>query len=212
MGNNKNFSELLELAKSILDNSDWNEKEKVEYFVSAFSEVQEEGKCPEISVSDLREGLETLKESFWDFVEVEDKGLLNNKSLVDINEKNLAEVVSRTYKRKMYYRYFHNINKASELKEVALNSFWIIKLKPFTVLDNNSCLRLSVNEKFALNLILSQIRYLLGTKNIKFKMPDECFIQDTLYSFKYRDLTKEAIILFVDCLAGSYGITIDSWI
>lgn len=211
MNNRTNYTEHLNLASGILNDSSLSDRDKVEHLVAAFSDIQEEGKCPDISITDLAEGIDALKESFWEFVKIEDQELFENQELVDINEKNLAEVVSRTYKRKVYYRYFHDIKKASELKEVALNSFWIIKLKPFTVLKDDSCLRLSVNEKFALNLILSQIQYLLSIKNKDFVIPDNCFIQDTLYSFKYRDLTKEAIILFVDSLASSYGITIDSW-
>lgn len=174
-------------------------------------------KCPEVPPTYLKDGIDVYIDSFWEFVKVEDKELwrahqMQQSGVVDINARNLAEVISRTYKRKEYYRYFHNITKVSELKETALICFWLIKLKPFTVLDDKSVLRHSVNEKFSLNLILSQIKYLLDSKGMDFKMPDQCFIQDTLYSFKYRDLSKEAMILFVDSVASAYGITIDSWI
>ncbi len=174
-------------------------------------------KCPDVPSEELQEGINSLIYSFWDFVKVEDNELWKNNQAgnckdIDINLRNLSEVVSRTYKRREYYRYFHNITKVSELKHTALTCFWLIKLKPFTVLNNNSPLRLSVNEKFSLNLILSQISYFLTSKGKEFKMPDKCFIQDTLYSFKYRDLSKEAMILFVDSVANAYGITIDSWL
>lgn len=168
-------------------------------------------KCPKIPSEELKEGIETLIDSFWLFVEEEDISLLSDSNSVDINQRNLAEVISRTYKRKEYYKYFHNITNVSELKETALLCFWIIKLKPFTVLIDRSPLRPSANEKFALNLILSQIQHLLSLQGEDFRMLDDCFIQDTLYAFKYRDLSKEAMILYVDSIANAYGITIDSW-
>lgn len=167
-------------------------------------------KCPSISNEDLAEGVNLLQVSFSRFMLVEDPNLKSED--VDVNTRNLAELVSRVYKRMEYYRYFHNITEVSELKRTALIAFWLIKLKPFTVLCNDSPIRISPNEKFALNLILAEIQYLLEEKGKKFDFPEQCFIQDTLYAFKYRDLTKEALILFVDSIAKAYGITIDSWI
>lgn len=167
-------------------------------------------KCPTITDKELADGVNLLQESFALFASIEDP-ILTDKE-VDINSRNLAEVVCRVFKRMEYYRYFHNIDNVSELKRTALHAFWLIKLKPFTVLRNDSPLRVSPNEKFALNLILAQIQYLLSLRGSDFEMPEQCFIQDTLYAFKYRDLTKEALILFVDGLAKTYGITIDSWI
>lgn len=167
-------------------------------------------KCPVITENELASGVNLLQDSFAQFVSIEDPDLTMQD--IDINSRNLAEVVCRVYKRMEYYRYFHNIDNVSELKRTALNAFWLIKLKPFTVLRNDSPLRVSPNEKFALNLILAQIQYLVALRGSDFEMPEQCFIQDTLYAFKYRDLTKEALILFVDGLAKTYGITIDSWI
>lgn len=198
---------------SIIENNSLGVDDIIKRLSALVPHNESKEKCPEISSEDLKNGIETLTASFWEFVKIEDVPLYDNKDTkVYVNFRNLAEIVNRVYKRKEYYRYFHNIDHVSELKETALNCFWIIKLKPFTVLVDDSPLKLSVNEKFALNLILSQIQYLLNEKGRNFHMPDKCFIQDTLYAFKYRDLSKEAMILFVDSIANAYGLTIDSWI
>lgn len=211
-----NKEDYITVLSEIINDESLDKDDVIERLEMLLPEKARKNKCPEISSEELQRGIDTLIESFWQFVKVEDSSIYDAQNLtstsdVNINLRNLAEVISRTYKRKEYYRYFHNIDKVSELKETALNSFWIIKLKPFTVLSDTSPLRPSVNEKFALNLILSQIQYLLNSKGKDFHMPDKCFIQDTLYSFKYRDLSKEAMMLFVDSVANTYGITIDSW-
>ena len=209
--------EYIDALRAITEDEDLSAQDIIRRLGLLIPSESRNDKCPDVPSEYLQEGLDLLIDSFWDFVKVEDSALwttgqLEGSKEVDINLRNLSEVVSRTYKRKEYYRYFHNISKVSELKETALTCFWLIKLKPFTVLNNDSPLRLSANEKFSLNLILSQIKYFLDLKGKEFKMPDKSFIQDALYSFKYRDLSKEAMILFVDSLANAYGITIDSWL
>lgn len=217
MGNNKVENEIkeeyLQVLEGILNERNSIDvsdiKIKLEMLISN-SDTTGMQQCPNMSNSELSKELEELKKIFLEFLRSEDCSVYNNKCY-DINERNLAEAIVRTFKRKEYYKYFHNIPNISELKQASLLSFWIMKLKPFTVLEERSILRVSVNEKFALNIILSTIQYLLSKKQKEFIMPSKSLIQDTIYSFKYRDLSKEAIMMLADSLAYSQGISIDTW-
>lgn len=146
----------------------------------------------------------SIIEKIWNDFIIENDNTINIE--YDINERNLIEVIVRVDKRKDYYNYFHDLNSISEFKETALLCFWIIKLKPFTILKKDSVLRNSTNEMFSLYLIFGIIKRRLDMLNKTFSYPPERYIKDIIYSFKYRDLSKEAMILLVDSLANSYGI------
>lgn len=205
------INEYVDALNDIIKNKD-NGKE---YIVSALHVLIDKdhdvsmAKCPTISNEQLQKEIQSLTDDFKAFVEIEDKNLSDVD--YDINRRNLAEAITRKFKRKEYFKYFHNMQNISELKEVSLLCFWIIKLKPFTVLPEDSKLRASVNEKFAFNLILSTIKFLLDKKGMDFKKPDQSFTQDVIYSFKYRDFSKESMMMLVDSIAYSYGISIDTW-
>ena len=91
---------------------------------------------------------------------------------------------------------FHNDMVTSEYKETALYCYWIIKLRPlWTSPDVKSSER--INEKFALHLYVA----LLKKYNEDFSEKDgisKKHIRELLYSFRYRDLTKEAMILMLE--------------
>ncbi len=212
--NKKTKQEYIETLKDIINNEELS-KEDIRLSLEILltdSNTIEMRKCPNMSNTELSEEMEKIKISFYEFVKGEDENLSQHTEYIDINERNLIEAIVRTFKRKEYYKYFHNIDSISELKQASLLCFWIMKLKPFTVLLDDSLLRASVNEKFALNIILSTIQYLVWSKGLTFKMPDRSLIQDIIYSFKYRDLSKEAIMMLSDSLAYSQGISIDTWI
>ena len=88
-----------------------------------------------------------------DFISINDPDLGVND--VFINKRSLAEVVERVSKRKYYFEIFHQLYHVSEYKEVALYVFWITKLKPFTIVKEESPLCASVNELFSVHMILS---------------------------------------------------------
>jgi len=144
------------------------------------------------------------------FVNANDPDLKEND--VDINKRNIMEVVERINKRKYHYDIYHNMHELSEIRETALLCYWLLKLKPFTVLKEDSKIRDKTNEYFCIYNILSIIEYLTKKAGKDFKMPEGSFIKDAVYIFKYRDLSKEAMILFVSSLAQNYGISIDSYL
>ena len=123
-----------------------------------------------------------------------------------LNKDDLFEVVERVDKRKDYYYYFHEIDDGnmSEYKEVALKSYWIIKLRPFHMINSSSDLHEYVNERFALYLIFSILHKELQNAGRKLRLPSEKYIQDFLYSMKYHDITKEAMIDIVESFAENF--------
>jgi hypothetical protein len=82
-----------------------------------------------------------------------------------------------------------------ELNEGALICFWIIKLTPFHFngIQNNI-----LNSKIALCLFLNVLHYHTQKENIKLNITEK-MVNDIYYTFRFRDLSKEAIMI----LAGS---------
>ncbi len=127
---------------------------------------------------------------------------------IDINEvefdfKLINEVNIRVDKRKDYYMIFHETN-LNEVREAALTAFWILKFKPFLIINpsGNQC-ELNINCGFAAYVILSAAReYILrkygGDKN--FAIDDEEYLQRFRYSLKYWDLSKEALMMIAETL------------
>lgn len=167
-------------------------------------------KYKDLSIEETKKSLNRIVNLWNAFVNSNDNNL--DKSNIDINERNLAEVIERINKRRYHYDIYHNMSELSEIREIALLCYWIVKLKPFTVLDNKSPLRNSANEFFCVYLIMAIIEYLTEKAGKPFEMPSNSLIKDTVYILKYRDLSKEAIILYVSSIAQNYGITIDSFI
>lgn len=72
-----------------------------------------------------------------------------------INSYALIDAIVRVDKRKAYFYCFHNMD-INENKEVALYAYWIIKFKPFVILDNRYNDEKSssyINELFATYII-----------------------------------------------------------
>ena len=119
------------------------------------------------------------------------------------NIQAIRDIIIRVHKRKYYFKVFHKQMITSEYKETALYCYWILKLRPFWINpENDSSER--INEKFALHLYIS----LLKRYNENFSEKDginKMHIRELLYSFRYRDITKESMILmlepyYYDCL------------
>lgn len=123
-----------------------------------------------------------------------------------LNKDDLFEVVVRADKRKDYYYYFHEIDddNMSEYKEVALKAYWIIKLRPFHMTNPSSDLHEYANEQFALYLIFSILHRELLKDDRVLKLPSSRYINDFLYSMKYHDIAKEAMLDIVESFAENY--------
>lgn len=162
-------------------------------------------KYEKLDLDALQLVIEKIVDLFNDFLLINDPNL--TESDIDINVNNLQETIERTNKRTYYYAVFHNIN-ISEIKQCAILCFWFVKLKPFTVLKENSELRNDVNEVFSVFCLLALIKEIVKEQNRKYiKLDDNC-IKDMVYAFKYQDITKEAMIIYFEAIATSSGVDI----
>jgi hypothetical protein len=124
------------------------------------------------------------------------------------NSSDLLSVIRKVDQRKHYFKEFHNI-AMSELKEISLLCFWLIKFKPYRIENDNDFLHDSINEKFCVYLIIYTIRNILRLNKLD-ESPinyfSEEYIYELTYSLKFRDISKEALILMVETIALMCGI------
>jgi len=137
----------------------------------------------------------------------------NNKYSSDclyVNHDTVMSIIAKVNQRKKYFEYFHGLDM-SEFKETALISFWYIKMKPIClkdkkVDDNNLD---AINERLALYYIISNFRHVLKERKMSEKaldaLPEE-YINELIYSFTFRDISKEAMILLVESIAIFLGL------
>jgi hypothetical protein len=83
-----------------------------------------------------------------------------------------------------------------ELNEGSLMCFWILKLNPFHYngISNNI-----LNTKIALCLFMSMLHYHTQKGKIKLNIT-ETIVNDIYYGFRFRDLSKEAIMILAESL------------
>ena len=156
-----------------------------------------------LELSEIAAEVHELEIVWSNFIKTYEKTPYNEFML---NKDDLLEVVERVDKRKDYYYYFHEIGDGnmSEYKEVALKAYWIIKLRPFHMLSPFSDLHEYVNERFALYLIFCILHKELHGEGRKLRLPSGRYINDFLYSMKYHDITKEAMIGIVESFAENF--------
>ena len=122
--------------------------------------------------------IDKLLQVWSDFVQLNDPEL--DRKDVFINQRTLVEVVERVSKRKYYFEVFHKLSHISEFKEVALYIFWTVKLKPFTVTNEQSKLCASPNELFAVHMVLSVFEKIKNAHNNKaIEQGEKCRISIT---------------------------------
>ena len=130
-----------------------------------------------------------------------------------INENIILSIIVKVDQRRKYFEYFHKL-RMSEFKEVALNAFWIIKLQPISI-SNSQYIKQqpkeydSLNEKLALYYIIKSLRAVLKAKNKSDTVLDSLpskYIDELIYSFTFRDISKEALILLVESMAVFMGL------
>jgi len=111
----------------------------------------------------------------------------------------IREIISRVEKRKVYFHLFHNGLEMGELNESALYCFWILKFQPFKLKhDKITAIRNTnkVNVLIAVYLFLAAVKTAVNKKkgtNYGLNISNE-FLKNLAYSFKYQDLSKEAIM------------------
>lgn len=132
-----------------------------------------------------------------------------SKSDIDVVATKVFQIVTKVDQRKKYFAYFHHLD-ISDFKELALYCFWIIKTQPLYCKKDNLSEKEeiefeSLNEKFALYYLIKKFRSLAnGNANTLEKINSffsKQYIYELVYSFTYRDISKEAMILLVETMA-----------
>ena len=169
-------------------------------------------KYQELDDEELTKRYDTLIGLWRKFLEQNDPTLIQGTDYY-IHKKNMFEVIRRCDQRNVYYFVFHELEDICEYKDIALFCFWLITLKPFMVVNEDSNIYNCPNEMFALFLILTVIRGVYNDvykndKERKFTYPSKERIKDIVYDFKYCSISREAMISFVETFADTYGVGI----
>lgn len=159
----------------------------------------------ELEPDERNEQIELLFRAWDDFLKKNDPTL--SQENIFINEYNVIECVERVSKRKFYFKVFHGVEHLAEFKEVALLCFWICKLKPFVVTKVESPLCASTNELFCVHLVYCMLDACREHAE-NFHYPDNITVKNLVYALKYQDLSKEALIQYMETLAQSCGVKI----
>lgn len=142
---------------------------------------------------------------------IESNGYCQND--IDVVATKVFQIVTKVDQRKKYFAYFHHLD-ISDFKELALYCFWIIKTQPLyckksDLSEDEEIEFESLNEKFALYYLIKKLRSLAnGNHNTLDKINHfftKQYIYELIYSFTYRDISKEAMILLVETIALALG-------
>jgi len=114
---------------------------------------------------------------------------------IDQDQSVLIEICERIEKRRIYFHIFYNC-KMGELNEGSLMCFWIIKLMPF---KHKSIPANELNSKIALYLLNNLVLYHARKYNKKINISSS-INQNLYYSFRFRDISKEAIMALAESM------------
>ena len=158
---------------------------------------------PTEEIESFLKKFDILLSLFTDKVGIDKKSIFYNIPL-------LISIYVRINQRFDYYQYFHSKEDRptlmSQVKEIALMCYWIIKYKPLfqnrdimqDYFKDNFC---TINEMFVLFVIKS---FVLSINDGKDKKVLNFFDSNNnyvmIYNFMHRDISKESFILYVTSL------------
>jgi len=143
---------------------------------------------------------ETLKQ-VSEFVNKALKTMKVDPAIVHVHKKIMYTIIDRVEKRRVYFHIYHK-SELGELNEGALYCFWILKLNPFYSEEiPNSIINTSIAFYYLIITLQSYIQKdnRKNNKNRSINLNSH-IIEDTLYAFRFRDLSKEAIMLYAESL------------
>jgi hypothetical protein len=114
-------------------------------------------------------------------------------SKILVSTQVMIEIIERVEKRRVYFHVFYDGCKMGELNEGALFCYWILKLHPFSCSGVDSNI---LNAKIALCLFINTVYYYSNTKKKTIGISPQ-YLNDVYYSFRYRDLSKEALMMMI---------------
>ena len=122
-----------------------------------------------------------------------------DRSKVEINIPALKDVVIRIDERKLYFHIYHNQMQPNECKILALFVYWILKLRPFCLhcgKHENTDFSTQLNEKFCAYVFMQILCRINPQKCLD--IASNGYLKELAYSFRFRDLSKEALYLTFD--------------
>ena len=121
---------------------------------------------------------------------------IKNPNEIIVNQDTLYEILTMVEKRRVYFHIYYNKKKMGERNEGALICFWILKLMPFKHATIPNTL---LNTKIAYVFFTNMLFYEAAKTNRKVNVKSE-LMNNVLYAFQYRDLSKEAIMALAESL------------
>ena len=113
-------------------------------------------------------------------------------------QETLYEIFTRVEQRRVYFHIYYGGDQLGERNECALICFWILKLMPF---KHDTIPNSTLNVQIAYTFFINMLYYEAAHSKIKRKVNIKSdLLFRTLYAFKYRDLSKEAIMALAESL------------
>ncbi|MCL2064069.1 MAG: hypothetical protein FWG98_06815 [Candidatus Cloacimonetes bacterium] len=135
---------------------------------------------------------EEFKNVLDDFINLLKKTTFCDWKFIGKDDKLIIEIINLIQKRRVYFHVFHE-KQMGELNEISLVCFWILKLRPFFYKKNP---RININLTLSITLFKQFIERMAKIKGKKIDFPTN----HLLHAFKYRDLSKEAIMAIAESL------------
>ena len=126
-----------------------------------------------------------------------------DKTKIQTNPQALKNIVTRIDQRIVYFHIFHNKMRPNEYKMTALLIYWILKLRPFWIpvkenfSEESSKIAATINERFCAYLLWNVVNSCNPAAVGKITVE---YVNELIYSFRFRDLSKESIYLIFDAL------------
>ena len=142
-----------------------------------------------IAIQSLLAKMTSYLHNISDIIKIEDQK-------IDTSMTIMYEIIERIEKRRIYFHIFHNGCRMGELNEGALMCFWILKLTPFHA---NGMPSNVLNAKIALCLFMNVLHYQAQKERVNLNITKNT-VDDIFYAFRFRDLSKEAIMILAESL------------
>ena len=123
---------------------------------------------------------------------------------IEVNHVLMLNVFVRIDERKDYFMYFHSDNDSMHMslgKEIALEAYWLSKYQPLRIkdfdeeIDFTKRFKVTVSDVVAALLIIA---FLIEYKEELDVFFDEKRINTLIYDIFNRDISKEAMIMYVE--------------
>jgi hypothetical protein len=114
---------------------------------------------------------------------------------IPYSNETIFDIIDNIHRRRIYFHVYHNI-EMGELNQACLMCFWILKLSPFYSLIQPE---ININFTFALAIFTRGVIFTAKKRFKKANLTEDVMLH-LKHAFKYRDLSKEAIMAIAESL------------